>query len=154
MQEFYRAFKQMEKREKKILIPILLEDLNFDEVEELDQNHLVVLQQYLRTHTYLDARDYRNYKYNIEKLRKRILFELPAIPLSKRLIIMQTSEDDVNGNDQTLLLGAEANYTASTEPTPRMIFWHIMCHSFITIQIVYIFKNIGSLFYYSRLLQK
>ena len=118
MQEFYRAFKQMEKREKKILIPILLEDLNFDEVEELDQNHLVVLQQYLRTHTYLDARDYRNYKYNIEKLRKRILFELPAIPLSKRLIIMQTSEDDVNDNDQTLLLGAEANYTATTEPTP------------------------------------
>ena len=108
----------MEEREKKILIPILLEDLNFDKVEELDQNHLVVLPQYLRTHTYLDARDYRNYKYNIEKLRKRILFELPAIPLSKRLIIMQTSEDDTNDSDQTLLLGAEANYTATAEPTP------------------------------------
>ena len=114
MQEFYWAFKQIEERKKKILIPILLEDLNFDEVE-LDQNHLAVLQQYLRTYTYLDA---RNYKYNIEKLRKRIRFELPAIPLSKMLIIMQTSEDNMNDNDQTPLLGAEANYIATAEPTP------------------------------------
>ena len=112
MQEFYCAFKQIEERKKKVLIPILLEDLNFDEVE-LDQNHLAVLQQYLRTYTYLDA---RNYKCNIEKLRKRIIFELPAVPLSKMLIIRQNEQ--TNDNDQTPLLGAEAGSTVAAEPVP------------------------------------
>ena len=112
MQEFYCAFKQIEQNRKKVLIPILLEDLNLDEAE-LDQNHLAVLQQYLRTYTYLDAKKYVD---DIEKLRKRIIFELPAIPLSKRLIIMQTNGDDMNDNDQTHLLRAEANCTATAEP--------------------------------------
>ena len=110
MQEFYCAFKQIEERKKKVLIPILLEDLNFDEVE-LDQNHLAVLQQYLRTYTYMDA---RNYKCNIEK--KRIIFELPAVPLSKMLIIRQYEQN--NDSDQTPLLGAEADSTVAAEPMP------------------------------------
>ena len=115
MQEFYCAFKQIEERKKKVLIPILLEDLNFDDVG-LDQNHLAVLQQYLRTYTYLDA---RNYKCNIEKLRKRIIFELPAVPLSKMLILRQNEEsNNINDNDQTPLLGAEADCTVAAEPRP------------------------------------
>ena len=114
MQEFYCAFKQIEQRCKKVLIPILLEDLNLDE-ENLDQDHLAVLQQYLRTYTYLDA---RNYKCNIEKLRKRILFELPAVPLSKMLIMGHNEgNNNIDDNDQTLLLGAEANATANAEPS-------------------------------------
>ena len=112
MQEFYCGFKQIEERKKKVLIPILLEDLNFDDVE-LDQNHLAVLQQYLRTDTYLDA---RNYKCNIEKLRKRIIFELPSVPLSKMLIIRQNEQN--NDNDQTPLLGVEADCTVAAEPRP------------------------------------
>ena len=83
MHEFYCAFNQMEERKRNILIPVLLEDLHLNDTE-LDKDHLTVLQQYLRTYTYMDARDY---KYNIEKLRKRIIFELPAVPLSKMLIM-------------------------------------------------------------------
>ena len=112
MQEFYCAFKQIEERKKKVLIQILLEDLNLDEVE-LDQNHLAVLQQYFRTYTYMDA---RKYKCNIEKLRKRIIFELPAVPLSKMLIIRQNEQ--TNDNDQTPLLGAEADSTVAAKPMP------------------------------------
>ena len=112
MQEFYCAFKQIEQRRKKVLIPILLEDLNLDE-ENLDRNHLAVLQQYLRTYTYLDA---RNYKCDIKKLRKKIIYELPAVPLSKMLIMRQNEENsNIGDNDQTLLLGAEASATASAE---------------------------------------
>ena len=112
MQEFYCAFKEIEQNRKKVLILILLEDLNLDEAE-LDQNQLAVLQQYRRTYTSLDAKKYVD---DIEKLRKRIIFELPAIPLSKRLIIMQTNGDDMNDNDQAHLLRAEANCTATAEP--------------------------------------
>ena len=112
MQEFYCTFKQIEKGRRKVLIPILLEDLNLDEVEELDQNHLKVLQQYLRTYTYMDARDY---KCNIEKLRKRIIFEMPAIPLPKMLIIRRDEGNNMNDNDQTPLIGIDVNYTSTDE---------------------------------------
>ena len=97
----------MEERKRNILIPVLLEDLDLNDTE-LDKDHLTVLQQYLRTYTYMDARDY---KYNIEKLRKRIIFELPAVPLSKMLIIRQTHhyDNNINDDDQTSLLGAEGN---------------------------------------------
>ena len=92
---------QIEERRKKVLIPILLEYLNLDDIE-FDQDHLAVLRQYLRTYTYMDA---RNYKCNIEKLRKRILFELPATPLSKMLIIKETEDNSsIDGNVQTPLL--------------------------------------------------
>ena len=111
MQEFYCAFKQTEQRRKKVLIPILLEDLNLDQVD-LDQNHLAVLRQYIRTYTYLDARDY---KCDIEKLRKRIIFEMPAVPLSKMLIIRRDEENNTNDNDQTPLLGVDVNYTPTDE---------------------------------------
>ena len=118
MQEFACAFKQIEKGRKKVLIPILLENLHLDE-ENLDQDHLAVLQQYLRTYTYMDA---RNYTCDIEKLRKRIRFELPAVPLSKMLIIGQTEENsNIDDNDQTPLLGGETNYTATTEPAPSAL---------------------------------
>ena len=112
----------MEERKKKVLIPILLEDLkslNLNELE-FDQSHLAVLQQYLRTHTYLDA---TNYKYNIEKLRMRIIFELPALPLSKMLIIRQNEDNNnvnglpLNDNDEIPLLRAEVN-DAMAEPAP------------------------------------
>ena len=110
MQEFYCAFKQIEEGRKKILIKILLEDLTLDNIRYIDQDHLAVLRQYLRTYTYMDG---RNYKRSIAELRKRIRFELPAIPLSK----MATKDDnDLNDNDQTLLLGAKANCTATVEP--------------------------------------
>ena len=110
MQEFYCAFKQIEEGRKKILIPILLEDLTLDNIGYIDQDHLAVLRQYLRTYTYMDG---RNYKRSIAELRKRILFELPAIPLSKMAI---KDDNDLNDNDQTLLLGAEASCTATAEP--------------------------------------
>ena len=112
MQEFYCTFKQIEKGRRKVLIPILLEDLNLDEVEELDQDHLAVLRQYLRTYTYMDA---RNYKCDIEKLKKRIIFEMPAVPLSKMLIIRRDEENNTNDNDQTPLLGVDVNYTSTDE---------------------------------------
>ena len=122
MQEFHCVFKQIQERKKKVLIPILLEDLDLNLKElEFDQSHLAVLQQYLRTYTYLDA---RNYKYNIEKLRRRIIFELPALPLSKMLIIRQNEDDNnfnglpFNDNDQTPLLRPEANDDGTAEPTP------------------------------------
>ena len=66
MQEFHCAFKQIEQGKKKVLIPILLEDLNLDAIE-FDQDHLAVLRQYLRTYTYMDA---KNYKCDIEKTKK------------------------------------------------------------------------------------
>ena len=114
MQEFHCAFKQIEQRNTKVLIPILLENLNLDEVE-LDQNNLALLQQYLRTYTYLDARDYQC---DIEKLRKKIIFELPAVPLSKMLIIRQNEDNnDMNDNAQTPLLQAEVNTAADADPT-------------------------------------
>ena len=114
MQEFHCAFKQIEQRNVKVLLPILLEDLNLDEVE-LDQNYLAILQQYLRTYTYLEA---RNYKCDIEKLRKRIIFELPAVPLSKMLIIRQNEDNNnINDDERTPLLGARVNAAADAEAT-------------------------------------
>ena len=110
MQEFYCAFKQIEEGRKKILIPILLEDLTLDNIGYIDQDHLAVLRQYLRTYTYMDA---RNYKRSIAKLRKRIIFELPAIPLSKMLI---KDDNNLNDSEQTPLLGAEANCLVTVEP--------------------------------------
>ena len=81
-------------------------------MEELDQDHLAVLRQYLRTYTYMDA---RNYKCDIEKLKKRIIFEMPAVPLSKMLIIRRDEENNTNDNDQTPLLGVDVNYTSTDE---------------------------------------
>ena len=68
----------MEEGRKKILIPILLEDLDLHDTG-IDQEKLAILQQYLRTYTYMDA---RNYKCNIEKLRKKIIFKLPGNTLT------------------------------------------------------------------------
>ena len=111
MQEFYCAFKQIEEGRKKMLIPVLLEDLTLDDTGyNNDQDHLAVLRQYLRTYTYMDA---RNYKRCIAKLRKRIIFELPAVPLLKMLI---KDDSNLNDNEQTPLLGAEANCPATVEP--------------------------------------
>ena len=67
---FVLHLKQIEERRKKVLIPILLEDLNLNELE-FDQDHLAVLRQYLRTYTYMDV---RNYKCNIEKTEKENTF--------------------------------------------------------------------------------
>ena len=100
-----------------MLIPILLQDLNLDDVQ-LDQDLLAVLRQYLRTYTYMDAKDYQC---NIEKMRKRILFQMPAVPLSKMLMIIQTDDNEnIQDNDLTELLGNEGNSSATTEPPPRL----------------------------------
>ena len=84
MHEFYCAYSQVEERRKNILIAVLLEDLDLNNAE-LDQKHLAVLQQYLRTYTYMYGRNYMDGRHIIEKLRKRIISALPALPLLKML---------------------------------------------------------------------
>ena len=114
MHEFYCAFQQLEEGRKKILIPILLEDLDLDNNNEIDPDKLAVLQQYLRTYTYMDA---RNYKSNIEKLKKKIIFKLPPTPLSQMLIVTHAEENnDTIDDEQTPLLQLTTTATAESAP--------------------------------------
>ena len=69
MQEFYIAHQRMTEGNVNFLIPIILEDLNIDELSR-------DLQTYLRTYTYIDAR-----KYDVNTLRKKIRFSMPDVPL-------------------------------------------------------------------------
>ena len=116
MHEFYCAFKQIEEGRKKMLIPILLEDLELDDTN-IDQDKMAVLQQYLRTYTYMDARKDKN---NIEKLRKRIIFKLPAVPLSQMLIVRHTEENRnlIDNDITTPLLETDNDPTATAEHAP------------------------------------
>ncbi len=80
MHEFYISHQKVTEGNVNFLIPILLEDLPIDELPR-------DLQTYLRTYTYIDAREY-----DMETLRRRIRFAMPDVPLQK-LIDQQAKED-------------------------------------------------------------
>ena len=67
------------------LLPILMEHLD---IYQLPRD----LQTYLRTHTYIDAREYDQ-----ETLRKRIRFSMPDEPLTK---LRQKQNQDLHAGDQ------------------------------------------------------
>ena len=73
------------------LIPVLMEDLSIDELPR-------DLQTYLRTHTYIDAREF-----DLKTLRKRIRFSMPDVPLAelrKKRQNGNTQNDKVNGIEE------------------------------------------------------
>ncbi len=89
MQEFYIAHQKVTEGNPKFLIPILLEDLPMDELPR-------DLQMYLRTYTYIDAREY-----DTDTLRKRIRFAMPDTPF-KTLLRNQQVQDDGDDNDDLI----------------------------------------------------
>ena len=69
MQEFYIAHQKVTEGKANFLIPILLEDIT---LQDLPRD----LQMYIRTYTYIDAREN-----DTDTLRKRIRFAMPDTPL-------------------------------------------------------------------------
>ncbi len=106
MEEFYIAHQQVTEGKPRFLIPILLEDVPLD---DLPQD----LQTYLRTYTYIDAREY-----DIDTLRKRIRFAMSDTPY-KVLEAQQHEHQDNTGellddmelqnNEQDAEVGDEQN---------------------------------------------
>ncbi len=62
------------------IVVVLLGDVPHKELTE-------ELKVYLKTHTYIDAREYAN---DIELIRKRIRFALPKVPLKQLKVIIHS----------------------------------------------------------------
>ena len=92
MQEFYIAHQRVTEGNARFLIPILLEDMP---MEELPRD----MQMYLRTYTYIDAR-----QYDMDTLRKRIRFAMPDTPYK---VLLRNWQADDDGEDTHLLEGIE-----------------------------------------------
>ncbi len=58
---------------KNFIIVVLVEDLDIDTLPN-------EMQSYLRTYTYIDA---KNYEHDLEKIRKKIRYSMPGTPLEK-----------------------------------------------------------------------
>ena len=102
MHEFYCAYTHLlNHRHRKFVIPVLLEDLGNLDCNPNQLKAREVLQTYLRTYTYIDARKFMD---NIEKVRKRIIFNMPAVPLMKLREGGQSDEDNITEDEQNPLL--------------------------------------------------
>ncbi len=75
----------MLRRRNKYLIVVLVDDLDLATLPD-------ELQTYLRTYTYIDA---RNYEDDLERIRKRIRFAMPGTPLAK----IQRMQHDLPNED-------------------------------------------------------
>ncbi len=73
MEEFRTAYQKVVEGNKHYIIVVLVEDLDIDTLPN-------ELQSYLRTYTYIDARNYEN---DLETIRKKIRFSMPGTPLEK-----------------------------------------------------------------------
>ena len=89
MQEFYIAHQRATEGNPSFLIPILLEDIQLNELPR-------DLQTYLRTYTYIDVSDY-----DTDTLRKKIRFAMPNTPF-KVLLEKRKAKND---NDDGLIEG-------------------------------------------------
>ncbi len=95
--------------------------------EDLDLNTLPdELQTYLRTYTYIDA---RNYEDDLDRIRKRIRFAMPGTPLAKiqRMQHDMPNEDAVPGNDHNvydLAIGNDAE-NAEHAGTEEEVVWDL-----------------------------
>ncbi len=67
---------------------VLIEDLDIDSLPN-------ELQTYLRTYTYIDARNYEN---DLNKIRKRIRFAMPGTPL-REMSKMHNEAQEETGNE-------------------------------------------------------
>ncbi len=77
--EFQQAYTLMLEQERaNYIVVVLLEDIPQKKLTE-------ELKVYLRTYTYIDAREYAN---NKEMIRKRIRFALPKVPLKELKVII------------------------------------------------------------------
>ncbi len=97
MEEFTIAHQKVVEGYKQYVIVILAEDL---ELESLPNE----LRTYLRTYTYIDA---RNHEDNLERIRKRVRFAMPGTPLQKiiekQIGLCEENEDEGilnQGNDE------------------------------------------------------
>ncbi len=95
MQEFYIAHQKVTEGNARFLIPVLLEDIT---LEELPRD----LQTYIRTYTYIDARENDN-----DTLRKRIRFAMPDTPLK---VLLERQQVQAGADDDTLLEGIELEH--------------------------------------------
>ncbi len=73
MEEFTIAHQKVVEGNKNFIIVVLVEDLDIDTLPN-------ELQSYLRTYTYIDARNYEN---DLENIRKKIRYSMPGTPLEK-----------------------------------------------------------------------
>ncbi len=82
---------------KQFLIVILAEDLDLDTLPN-------ELQIYLRTYTYIDA---RNYEEDLERIRKRIRFAMPGTPLEEiRRMQREAAAEGQAGEEEGVSHGA------------------------------------------------
>ncbi len=66
-------------------------------VEDLDINTLPnEMQSYLRTYTYIDA---RNYEQDLDKIRKKIRYSMPGTPLEKIREMQRAAAEQRNNED-------------------------------------------------------
>ncbi len=82
MQEFYMAHQKVTEGKTGFLIPILLEDIPLGDLPR-------DMQMYLRTYTYIDAREY-----DINTLRKKIRFAMPDTPFTKLMRNQHFHDED------------------------------------------------------------
>ena len=73
MEEFTIAHQKVVEGNKNFILMVLVEDLDLDTLPN-------ELQSYLRTYTYIDA---RNYEEDLEVIRKKIRYSMPGTPLVK-----------------------------------------------------------------------
>ena len=73
MEEFTIAHQKVVEGHKNFIIVVLVEDIDIDTLPD-------EMQSYLRTYTYIDA---RNYEQDLEKIRKTIRYSMPGTPLEK-----------------------------------------------------------------------
>ncbi len=90
-EEFSIAHQEMLKRRTKYLIVVLADDLDIESLPD-------ELRMYLRTYTYIDARDHEE---SLDKIRKKIRFAMPGTPLARirELQEMQVEEEGEGEED-------------------------------------------------------
>ena len=76
---------------KNFIIVVLVEDLDLDTLPS-------ELKSYLRTYTYIDA---RNYEEDLEKIRKKIRYSMPGTPLEKIRQMQRDAAAQQEGEEDT-----------------------------------------------------
>ncbi len=92
----------MLQRKTKYLIVVLAEDLDVDTLPN-------ELKTYLKTYTYIDA---RNYEEDLESIRKKIRFAMPGTPLGK---IREMQRDAAEQNRDDMVENLNMNERRATE---------------------------------------
>ena len=143
MEEFYLAHQEVMDGRVSYLVPILMEAADINQLP-LD------LRTYLRTHTYIDAREY-----DLQTLSKRIRFSMPDLPLAqlkdrqrqghilRQGLYLETEGDCPSANDQGHGLAEEGHIDA--DRTEQVDYMHIyVCHISLSNYVIKDFSTLAN----------